>query len=456
MSDAGSRVRHRKGDLWHGLLVLMAVMIGASGCSWASVVAQRVPVRRPPSPQFVVVGRFAGPLPLALSCVPGSRLAPTVTMLTRGRPHTWHCTAWRVQGPAPGGLATWFEMAGGFVRAVPAGGAPGAGVRPLWAPGLPERFRRARIWVQGTRLRVTAKLAGSLATGSYRFTVQARPVLSMAVTARLIFRHSPGAASGLPALVTRYDYGVANHMPAQAVYLARHASDGLWVAGPKARYWVPLRNPRAPLLWMPVTAVVSRFGLLQRNRRRRDFGPVATRYPDAPDVEARLVGIRGHVRLRERPWRAQGQAWKTVWGHGNVVALFTPIVRPSIGRPWVERYRLIWSWHRRRSRRLVVVQTLIGGTFRTGARKYVIDYARGVLPLTLPHNAIRGHVRVRPFSFVTQNTWRFNPYTRGWRQVVQVLPVPGRTLHVRAWLTRGTHLISEVWAYDILAPRISH
>ncbi len=349
-------------------------------------------------------------------------------------------------------LATWFEMTGGLVRAVPAGGAPGAGVEPLWAPGLPERFHKARIWVQGTHLHVTAELAGSLAAGRYRFTVQARPVLSMDVTARLIFHRSLPAASGLPALVTRYDYGVANHMPAQAVYLARHASDGLWMAGPKAHYWVPLRNPRALLLWAPAATVVSRFGLLQRNRRRRDFGPVATRYPDAPDVETHLVGIRGQVQLSEQPLRGQGKGH----GYGNVAALFTPLVKPAIGRAWVERYRLIWSWHRRRSRRLVVVSTLIGGTFRTGARKYVIDYARGALPLKLPHGVVRDHVQVRPFSFVTQNTWRFNPYTRGWRQVIQVLPVPGRTLRVRAWLTCGTHLISEIWAYDILAPRISH
>lgn len=430
----------------------MAVMVGASGYSWASLVAARVSVGSPPSPRFVVVGRLGGPLPLTLSCLPGSRLAPTVTMVTRGRSHSFHCTAWRVQGPAAGGLATWFEMVGGLVRAVPAGGAPGAGIRPLWAPGLPERFRKAWVRVQGARLQVTAELAGPLAEGRYRFTVRARPVLSLAVTARLIFRHPMGAAYGLPALVTRYDYGVANHMPARAVYLARHASDGLWMAGLKARYWVPLRNPRARLLWTPVTAVVSRFGLLQRNRRRRDFGPVATRYQDAPDVEVRLAGLPGHVRLNERPFGAQGRAR----GSGNVTALFMPLVRPPIGRLWVERFRVSWSRHRRRGRRLVVVQTLIGGTFRTGARKYVIDYARGALPLTLPHGAIRAHVRVRPLSFVTQNTWRFNPYTRGWRQVIQVLPVPGHTLHVRAWLTRGTHLISEIWAYDVLAPRISH
>lgn len=450
MRDAGSRMSHPGGGPWRGLLVLLAVMVGAVGCSRAA--RRHMPVGRPFHPRFVVVGRVKGPSPRTLSCVLGSRLAPTVTMRVRGRSRTWHCTAWRVQGPVPGGLATWFEMAGGRVRALPAGAAPGAAVRPLWASKLRERFRAARIRAQGARLHVTAELAGPLADGSYRFTVQARPVLSMAVTARLIFHHPLPAAFGLPALVTRYDYGVANHMPAKAVYLARHASDGLWMAGLKARYWVPLRNPRAPLLWTPVAAAVSRFGLLQRNRRRRDFGPVATRYQDAPDVEARLTDIRGHVRLREQPWRARGRAR----GHGNIAALFRPLARPPIGRPWVERFHLVWSRHRRRSRRLVVVQTLIGGTFRTGARKYVIDYARGALPHTLPHGAIRAHVRVRPLTFVTQNTWRFNPYTGGWRQVLQVLPVPGRTLHVRAWLTCGSHLMSEIWAYDVLAPRISH
>ncbi len=444
-------MRRRAGILWQGL-VLMAVMSGVPGCSLASLTAGHALVTSPLWPRFVVVGRSSGRLPLTLSCAVGSRRAMTVTMVGQVRSRSWHCAAWRLQGPAPGGLATWFEMDGGLVRAVPAGGAPGAAARPLWAPGLKERFRRARISVQGARLRVAATLTGPLATGSYRFTVEAGRALSMAVTARLIFQGPLPAVYGLPALTTRYDYGVANHMPALAVYLARHASDGLWMAGPKAHYWVPLRNPRAPLLGMPASAVVSRFGLLQRNRRRRDFGPVATCYQNAPDVEARLVGLRGQVGLREQPLRDRGRGA----GYGNVAALFMPLVRPPVGRPWVEQYQLIWSRHRRRTSRLVVVSTLIGGSFRTGARKYVIDYARGALPLHLPHSAITGHVRVRPLSFVTQNTWRFNPYTGGWRQVIQVLPVPGRTLHVRAWLTRGRHLISEVWAYDILAPRVSH
>ena len=405
--------------------------------------------RRPRRPRFARVSRFfAGPKAMVLSCAPGSRSAPTVTLITRARSRTWHCTAWRVQVRAAGGLATWFEIDGGLMRAVQAGGAPGAAVRPLWAPGHHERFRRAQVRVRGARLKVSARLVGSLAAGTYHFTVKAQRGVSMTVSARLIFQSSLPAVYGLPALTTRYDYGVANHMPAQAVYLARHASDGLWVAAPYARYWVPLRNPRAPIRWTPVAAVARRFGLSQRNRRRRDFGPVATRYQEAPDVEADLAGLAGHVRLYERPFSGRGPA--------NVAALFSPLIPPRVGHVWAERYRLIWSRQRRQGPRLVVVSTLIGGTARTGARKYVIDYARGTLPKNLPHSAITGHVRVRPLSFVTQNTWRFNPYTGGWRQVIQVLPIPGRTLHVRAWLTRGTQRISEIWEYDMLAPRISH
>lgn len=444
-----------------GLLILMAVMASAFGHTPATAAVGREPrltlerlmgsrllARRPMHPGSVRVERLSGPRSPVLSCVSGSRSAPTVTVFAGTRSRTWHCRAWQVQVRSARGIATWLEMGGAQIRALPAGDAWGPALRPLWAPGAHERFHRATVRVRGARLLVSAKLVGSLAEGTYRFTVKGWRNVSMTVSAQLIFRSALPVAYGLPALTTRYDYGVANHMPAQAVYLARHASDGLWVAGLGTRYWVPLRNPHAPLLWTPTRAVTQRFGLGQRNRRRRDFGPLATRYQDAPDVEARLASLQGHVRLSEQPFKGRGPA--------NVAALFIPLVPPPVGRPWAERYRLVWRRRSRPGKRLVVVSTLIGGTARTGARKFVIDYARGMLPKNLPHRAITGHVRVTPLSFVTQNTWRFNPYTGGWRQVIQVLPLPGRRLHVRAWLTQGTHLISEIWGYDMLPPRVSH
>jgi glucans biosynthesis protein len=104
----------------------------------------------------------------------------------------------------------------------------------------------------------------------------------------------------------------------------------------------------------------------------------------------------------------------------------------------------------------VVVSSLIGGNADTGARKYVIDYAGGPLEGRLPIGAVAGSVRVRPDTFVTQDAVGFNPYTGGYRQVVQVMPVPGRTVQVRAWLDLGGQVISEIWRYALFTPRVAH
>ncbi|MHB8354443.1 MAG: glucan biosynthesis protein, partial [Burkholderiales bacterium] len=290
---------------------------------------------------------------------------------------------------------------------------------------------------------------GRSANGAYRFEIESRQSVRMTVKTTLFFRQRP-RIFGIPALASLYDYGVGNHMPVQALYLARHTSDGLLIQTAHAAYWAPLRNPQSLYEHVFVSPAVRKFGLWQRDRRARYYGAQKGRYQDAPNVWAHIPRhLQGHVILKEWPARADD--------HDNIVAAFVPLVKPQVQTAFTASYRIDWTRHDR-GRAMIshVVSTLIGGNAVTGARKYVIDYAGGPLRAAGAQAIIRGKVRVRPDTFITQDTVGFNPYTGGWRQVIQVLPLAGQYVHVKAWLTFDHHLASEIWEYDVFPPHRSH
>ena len=387
-----------------------------------------------------------------LSCALGHRPMIAVTMIDKGQPHTWRCAAVGLRGSGPRGAAPdLFELQGSTFCAIPVGAAAGVQALAFWGGrGARSTFRHVWIASRGRTWLVSALLVGDVASGAYRFTIRGQKTIRMIVKATLFFRHRPPRVWGIPALASLYDYGISNHMPVQALYPARHKSDGLWVQTPKTAYWAPLRNPRAAFCMRFFLSTVRAFGLLQRDRTARYYGTQRARYQDASNAWVRIPkGLQGHVVLRE---------WPTKAGHyDNIVASFVPMVRPLAHKAWTVSYQLIWTRQNPTQASVAaVVSTLIGGDAPTGARKYVIDYAGGPLPALGAHASIAGEVQVRPDTFVAQNTVRFNPYTGGWRQVIQVLPLADHNLHVKAWLTLHHHLLSEFWEYDILRPRISH
>jgi len=394
---------------------------------------------------------LSGKVSGTLSCVLGPRSAPAVTLLTKAPAQTWHCVALRLEGAGRAGYApTLFLMRGGDFRAIPAGASAGAkALAFLGSRREGEVFRHIWIGYRDQRLCVWALLSGRAANGAYRFEIESRQSVRMTVKATLFFRRRP-RVFGIPALASLYDYGVGNHMPARALYLARHTSDGLLIQTAHAAYWAPLRNPQSPYEHMFASPAVRKFGLWQRDRKARYYGTQKGHYQDAPNVWVQMPRhLQGHVILKEWPARAGD--------HDNVVAGFVPLVKPQAQTAFTASYRIDWT-HRDRGRAMFahVVSTLIGGNAVTGARKYVIDYAGGPLRAAGAQALVRGKVWVHPDTFVTQDTVGFNPYTGGWRQVIQVLPLAGRHLHVKAWLTFDHHLASEIWEYDVFPPYRSH
>lgn len=407
----------------------------------ARAFARIVPLSPPPAARHASArpwARLAGRDGSWVWCEHGARKRLRVTLfggLTR------RCAAMRVTWREAGGHpVTWLAMRRGAFWARPLSASRGVVVRALGARGA---FRSVALAEHGGHLMAVADASAPGAQAHYHWIVSGRRKVRMAVSEQAFYRDAAIARRDRPALLGFYDYGVGTVMPASALDPARHDADGLWLADARGHSWVPLRNPRRP--WSQAYGPGLRaFGLLQRDRARRNYGAHAARLQDAPDVIVRGFGRFAHVTLRERP-TARGAA-------PNVWVVFGP---QAADRERL-RYRLAWTrTPKHRGDRAIVVSTLLGGNARSGARMYVIDYAKGPIARRLPDHAIVGEVRVHPDTFVTQDTVRYNPYTRGYRQVLQLMPVPGRAVRVRAWLAVHGARVSEFWRYVLRAPRIA-
>ena len=99
-------------------------------------------------------------------------------------------------------------------------------------------------------------------------------------------------------------------------------------------------------------------------------------------------------------------------------------------------------------RRGCIVTTLAGGNAGDGDRKYLIEY-QGTRLDRLALAALCAHVASIPRTAVTEDRLERNPYTGGFRQVIQVVPKVGHSIRLRAWLAAGGRVVSEIWQYRV-------
>ena len=415
--------------------------VGPGGVPAAGAGARIVPLSVPSPVHHASArpwARLAGRGGLWVWCAGDGRRGLSVTV-PGGRSR--RCAGVRVTAPGGGGRrVTWFAVGHGSFWARPLGASRGVSVRALGARGV---FRYVTLAVREGRLVAVAGAGAPGAQARYHLTVSGRRTVRMTATEVASYRDRAVARRDRPALAGFYDFGVGTAMSAMAIDPARHDADGLWFTDARGPSWAPLRNPRHP--WRQAYGPgVRAFGLLQRDRARRYYGVHAARPQDVPDVIVHWPGRGTRVVLRERP--TAGRTAPNAW------VMFGPRAQDRE----TLRYRLTWTRTARdRGDRAIVVSTLMGGNARSGARMYVIDYAGGAIARRLPDHALAGNVRVHPDTFVTQDSVRYNPYTHGYRQVLQVLPMAGRNIHVRAWLSVSGQRLSETWRYTLFAPRIA-
>lgn len=340
-----------------------------------------------------------------------------------------------------------------YFRAVPEGGWFGLSARGVaidTTAQKQEQFPRfSDFWLvkpraEADHMTLYALLNGKSLTGAYRFRIKPGAPTVVDVRATVFLRH-PVEQLGLAPLTSMFFYGTGTHKPANQAVPAIHDSNGLLIKNQDDQWtWRPLRNPHKVRTTRFPTQDLLGFGLLQRDRRSKDYKDSQARYARRPSlwIQPQTHWGPGHVTLVELPTDNSYM--------DNIVAFWTPAHQPTPGQPLQLRYRMSWRLRPVASSVGRVVSTLVGGNEKTGAAKYVIDYAGGKLASVDADTPPEGWVKTRPDTAVNENRVEPNPYTGGWRQVIQVMPRKNALVYIHAGL-RGKHKqpLTETWSFSL-------
>lgn len=371
-------------------------------------------------------------------------------------PETLGYSGFRVTYPIAGNRwSEVFEFQGAsYFRAVPKGGWFGLSARGVaidTVAAAPEEFPHfSEFWLvrpraRARRIRFYALLRGRSVTGAYRFAVTPGDPTTMRVRATLFLRRRV-AQLGLAPLTSMFFYGVGNPRPPQALRPAVHDSDGLLVAdGAGGWTWTPLADPPRVRVFRTRVGALRGFGLFQRDRNPRDYLAPAQHEAQRPSAWVAPTGGdwgAGHVVLIELPTNSSYE--------DNIVAFWEPDRIPGPGVPLRVSYTISWRYRDPVPHPLGrVISTLFGGDARTGASKYVIDYAGGALEGLHRGAPVVGRVRTDPAARVLEDRVEPNPYTGGWRQVIRVLPGAHGPVDLWAELAAGHRALTETWHYRL-------
>lgn len=343
-----------------------------------------------------------------------------------------------------------------YFRAVPQHGWFGLSARGLaidTAEPSGEEFPRfSEFWLvkpapDADQVTLYALLNSPSATGAYRFIIKPGKQTVVDVKSTLFLR-KPVKKLGLAPLTSMYLYGIGDHRPPDSPFPAVHDSDGLLIETGDGKWiWRPLTNPEHLRESSFTLRSVGGFGLMQRDRKFEDYESLNMYYQDRPSawIKPESDWGPGHLHLVEIA--TDGEF------NDNMVAFWVPDHVPAPGKPLQFDYSIHWQLTQPvRSPTGRVVATLIGGDAKTGTDKFVIDYTGAKLDGLEENAGVRGMVEVNHDAKVVENRVLKNPYVHGWRQVIQVLPLPHQPITVRAYLAKGDQALTETWDY-VMPPR---
>lgn len=283
---------------------------------------------------------------------------------------------------------------------------------------------------------VLALLESRRATGAYAMRIQPGDSTTVEVLAR-VFLREPVRVLGVAPLTSMYLYG-KDDLTRRLDYRPEvHDSDGLsMLSGNGEQVFRPLRNP-------PRTTVCSfrldspkGFGLLQRDRSFESYQDLDSRYQDRPSawVEPLSDWGPGTLRLLEIATQLESD--------DNIAMVWIPDQVPSDGLSL--HYRLHFGLD-------VPVPSTSGKVIGTriasrGADqgRFVIDFAG--LPTKDENAAPRLDVSTAGGKLVGQQLLK-NPYTQGYRAILDVAREQADDIELRATLRDDTHVLTETWSY---------
>lgn len=302
------------------------------------------------------------------------------------------------------------------------------------------------------RMTIYALLESQSVTGAYRFVIDPGKSTVMNVQARLFTRKAI-TKLGIAPLTSMFMFGENAPKTARDFRPEVHDSDGLLLkTGAGEWIWRPLRNPDKLAINSFSMERLAGFGLLQRDRRFRNYQDLAAHYERRPGVWVVPEGDwgKGRVELVQIPSNSET--------NDNIVAFWVPAEPVKAGQTLDFAYRLHWQRNDQvRPPGARVVATRIGeagpGTDNQPdkARKVMVDFKGG--PLTnMPADAkVVPHVDVGDAARLTHAQVMHNEVTGGRRLLFYVIPDnPEEALELRAFLGDGEGgALSETWTYAL-------
>lgn len=234
-------------------------------------------------------------------------------------------------------------------------------------------------------LTVYALLDSPSVTGAYRVDIQPSGALTMDLDAALYPRKTIERL-GIAPLTSMYLYGENDRRMATDWRPEIHDSDGLSMLNGNGEWlWRPLTNPAGVRLYSYLDKKPQGFGLMQRDRdfnHYQDDGVFYERRPSLwvlPKTSQPQGWGEGSVQLLELP--APDETYD------NIVAAWTPAVKPEAGQELLYSYRLQWGTKLPFDpplARVVATRTGIGGVVGQKRKyfswRFTIDFQGGVLP----------------------------------------------------------------------------
>jgi periplasmic glucans biosynthesis protein len=319
-----------------------------------------------------------------------------------------------------------------------------------------EEFPRfVEFWIErppanAKELTIYALLDSPRATGAYRFVLKPGVTTALDVEARLFLRKNV-AKLGLAPLTSMFYFG-ANQRSAREDYRPQvHDSDGLSIqATAKDWIWRPLVNPKRLLVTSFALTNPRGFGLMQRERSFGHYEDLEARYDLRPSAWVELKGPWGPGRIELVQIPVPNET------NDNVVAYWAPDWQPKPREALVYAYQVHWQKDRETRPPLGWVRETRRGRGYTkstdGSIELHVDFEGPTLSRMPANAAVEVALSVDPNGEVLERHARRNEVTGGWRFVVRFRRVDnGKPVELRAHLTSGNEVLSEVWSY-ILPP----
>ncbi|MEO6874713.1 MAG: glucan biosynthesis protein G [Opitutaceae bacterium] len=316
-------------------------------------------------------------------------------------------------------------------------------------PGEAEEFPRfTDFWVgkpaEGdTSLIIYALLKGPSVTGAYEFTVRPGKATVVEVRTELIFRRAV-TLPGVAPLTSMFWYGENSARPGGQLRQEVHDSDGLIIEDAGGRHlWQPLQNPSALEVDSTPVQHLTRFGLMQRDRRIADYEDLEAHYEQRPSAWIEPEGDwgEGSIRLVQLPT-------STEYGD-NIVAFWVPAASAVVGRVWQFSYRIVWS----------LGEPAVEGRARVAAtregdlpgvahgRLFWIDFTDESFA-SRAASALEAEIVISDGGRVRHKAVSVYPQIGGWRVALEVEATqPGQIIHFRCQLHADGKPISETWVY---------